>query len=378
MDKIIDSFNIYTCSDRGEENPSSTGDVFELNMNNSKIDIQKGQFFRLSLINFNMFKSFTNINSTNDRFLLHTIDDNTGNPTNGEVTIPHGNYKTVNSIMTAFSKALRNELLIRAQAAGSAATNVNTSDQKPDTTDTAEGDSDNIISFKIKFKDNNNSNVAHNLADTSIYCYDRFATGASNAHQILGAKRIRGLPEFSVGGLPVGDKSFEIEDGALTGGSTNITVTGFFGAQRLSEPFIYLRTSLGNSTKNLETSSLSDEVATRANVSHVHSSNIFAKIPVDVEFCHFGSQHGNEYFMNLHNLRHLTNIKFYLTNSHGLPLSRVLTNEQEPKIDFTMVLKVDIVEKNAPNERHTADPRRGINPKFSNQIVTEGGLTRDY
>ena len=49
MDKIIDSFNIYTCSDRGEENPSSTGDVFELNMNNSKIDIQKGQFFRLSL-----------------------------------------------------------------------------------------------------------------------------------------------------------------------------------------------------------------------------------------------------------------------------------------------------------------------------------------
>ena len=45
MEKIIDSFNIYTCSDRGEENPSSTGDVFELNMNNSKIDIQKGQFF---------------------------------------------------------------------------------------------------------------------------------------------------------------------------------------------------------------------------------------------------------------------------------------------------------------------------------------------
>ena len=36
MDKIIDSFNIYTCSDRGEENPSSTGDVFELNMNNQK------------------------------------------------------------------------------------------------------------------------------------------------------------------------------------------------------------------------------------------------------------------------------------------------------------------------------------------------------
>ena len=90
-------------------------------------------------------------------------------------------------------------------------------------------------------------------------------------------------------------------------------------------------------------------------MTHVHSSNIFAKIPVDVVFCHFDSQHGNEYFMNLHNMRHLTNIKFSLTNSHGLPLSKVYTNNQEPKIDFTMVLKVDIVEKNAPYERHTAD-----------------------
>ena len=301
MDKIIDSFNIYTCSDRGEENPSSTGDVFELNMNNSKIDIQKGQFFRLSLVNFSMFKPFTNINNTNDRFLLRTVDVNTNTANNGEVTIQHGNYKTVNSIMKAFSKALRDELLIRAQAANSTATDCDISDKQPASDVTAEGDSDNIISFTLNFKDTNKNDTAHNLADTSIYCYDRFATGASNAHQILGAKRIRGLPEV-VGGVPLGDKSYEIEDGAHTGGSTNITVKGIFGAQRLSEPFVYLRTSLGNSTKNLETSSLSDAVATRANVSHVHSSNIFAKIPIDVEFCHFGSQHGNEYFMNLHNV----------------------------------------------------------------------------
>ena len=373
MDNIIDSFNIYTCSDRGEENPSSTGDVFELNMNNSKIDIQKGQFFRLSLLNFNMFKPFTNINSTIDRFLLHTINNAFPfNPNNGEVTIPHGNYKTVNSITKAFSKALRDELLTRAIAAGSAATDVNTSDQEPESTDTAEGDTDNIISFKIKFRDTNNNDTAHNLSDVAIYCYDRYATGASDAHQILGAKRNRGFPIIN-GGVPEGETSYTVNNN-----TNNLTFTGFFGAQRLSEPFVYLRTSLGNSTKSLETSSLSDAVATRGNVSHVHSSNIFAKIPVDVEFCHFGSQHGNEYFMNLHNLRHLTNIKFYLTNSHGLPLSQIITNSQEPRIDFTMVLKVDIVEKNAPNERHTQDPRRGINPKLSNQIVTEGGLTRDY
>ena len=154
MDKIIDSFNIYTCSDRGEENPSSTGDVFELNMNNSKIDIQKGQFFRLSLINFNMSKSFTNINSTNDRFILYTKDI-LGVNNYTQIIIPHGNYRSINSITTAFSKAIRDVLLLRAQQGGSQATDVNTSDQKPDTTDTADGNSDNIISFKIKFKDTN-------------------------------------------------------------------------------------------------------------------------------------------------------------------------------------------------------------------------------
>ena len=57
--------------------------------------------------------------------------------------------------------------------------------------------------------------------------------------------------------------------------------------------------------------------------------------------------------MNLYNTRHLSNIKFSLTTSHGLPLSDVLVDEKPLNINFTMVLKVDIVEKNAPNERHT-------------------------
>ena len=111
----------------------------------------------------------------------------------------------------------------------------------------------------------------------------------------------------------------------------------------------------------------------------MHSSDIFAKIPVDVEFCHFDSQHGNEYFMNLHNMRHLTNINFNLTNSHGKKLHEVTSSEHADSgnLSFSMVLKVDIVEKNAPNERHTQEPNRGINPKFSNQLVTESGLIRD-
>ena len=85
---------------------------------------------------------------------------------------------------------------MRAQQGGSQATDVNTSDQKPDTTDTVEGDTDNIISFKIKFKDANKNDTAHNLVIVAIYCPDRIGDAASNAHHILGAKRIRGNPTY--------------------------------------------------------------------------------------------------------------------------------------------------------------------------------------
>ena len=50
-----------------------------------------------------MFKSFTNINSTNDRFLLHT-QDTLGVKRDSQIIIPHGNYKSINSITIALEK----------------------------------------------------------------------------------------------------------------------------------------------------------------------------------------------------------------------------------------------------------------------------------
>ena len=293
--------------------------------------------------------------------------------------------------MNQFADTVRDELFNMAVDANSDATKVEIEHTSPNSSDTAEGDSTNIISFKLCFKQENEdggeTDVSHNLKKCAIYCFDNYAVDgaprSSDIHQILGAKRIRGLPRGTESSVALGtdekiDSTIPVSMEIDNSDPYAITVKGYYGAQRLTEPYIYLRTSLGNQTKTLETSSLSDGKGTRGNVSHVQSSDIFAKIPVDVEFCHFGSQHGNEYFMNLYNTRHLSNIKFSLTTSHGLPLSDVLVDEKPLNINFTMVLKVDIVEKNAPNERHTADVRRGINPKFSGQIVTEGGLTRDY
>ena len=130
-------------------------------------------------------------------------------------------------------------------AGGSTASDVNTNDQEPDTTYTAEGDGDGIISFNIKFKNAAGNGVQHNLATVKIFCHDQYAGGASDIHQILGAKRIRGFPTYDPMGVilhPLGEESYKVNNGD----GLNIKFTGFFPAQRLSEPFVYLRTSLGN------------------------------------------------------------------------------------------------------------------------------------
>jgi len=122
-----------------------------------------------------MFKSFTNVNKCNDRFLLHTTAGGVAN--NGQLTIPHGNYKSVHSLMNAFSKVLRDELLIRAKAVtGSTVDECDIDNKTPDTNDTAEGDSDNIMSFRLKFKDVAGADAAHGLTDIMIYCFDDYST----------------------------------------------------------------------------------------------------------------------------------------------------------------------------------------------------------
>ena len=71
-DKIVDSFNIFVDTDQGSINSSSNGVDYELNLGNSKIDIRKGQHFKISLLNFSMYKTFTNVNRYNSDFVIKT------------------------------------------------------------------------------------------------------------------------------------------------------------------------------------------------------------------------------------------------------------------------------------------------------------------
>jgi hypothetical protein len=191
----------------------------------------------------------------------------------------------------------------------------------------------------------------------------------SDAYSILGGDRVRGL-------LDAGDNtsnSYNIDE---TTDPNEVSFTSWYPAMRSSESSVYLHTNLGGSTKTLESTSLNAGLSTtRANVSQVHSSSIMAKISIDTELIHFDTQSGGgEYFIDLFNIRHLNDIRFRLTNSHGIPLYKLTESDHalEGNLNFNMVLKVEVLERSGQDEIHSAPFDRGIDPKKSNQLTRAG------
>lgn len=363
-DKVVDSFNIFIDTDQGNNLiPSSNGVDYELNLGNSKIDIRKGQHYKISLLNFNMYKTFTNVNLYNSEFKLKIGDYSK------KLNLTHTNHKTIRTIVDDFALKLKDDLLSYAKANGSLADDAIVFVEIPTETATLDGGSDNIIKFKIQFTVGPNKEFTnHGIDGLKIQFFTQTDAEGNNCdiYRLLGGKRIPGRSDSE-------ENSYHIDETV----PTEITFQGYFHAQKSTEPFIYLHHSLGASTKTLETSSLN---LSRGNIGEVHTSSILAKVAIDTEFIHFDSfTGGNEYFMNLYNMKHLNNIRFTVKNSHGAPIQSVLptvyendTNLQplnaatSGNLTFSMVLKVDIVEKATQDEVHLGVLNRGIDPKKSN------------
>ena len=114
-EQIVSSFNIFVDSDRGSPNSISKGDDYHLNLTGVNLDAEKGQVIRLTVNNFSMYKTFTNVNAHNSKFLLRT------NATNTQLELPHRNHDTIRAVAQDFADTLKTQLLIDAVAANSTA-----------------------------------------------------------------------------------------------------------------------------------------------------------------------------------------------------------------------------------------------------------------
>lgn len=371
---IVRSHNILVDTDRGE--PSSTavkGDKFELDLNSEGIHLDEGQYLRLTLNNFEMYKTWTNVNDNNRLTQLFFGEDDPENPgttvySKVEVNLDPKNYEFINDIAVEFSDKFKAEVDLKYGCTGviSAVT--------PDATAGINGTTDNIISFVYT--------APLSAAIDLIAIYGRCPEGVGDAYALLGCNRGRDTdPDLT--------KSYDITITTNTASSLVLTVSMYYSAQRSTSSSIYLRTSLNTSAS--ETASLNDP-NTPANRSQVIQSNIWAKIPVNSEFCVFNSNTGREYFIDV-SQKYLSHFRLFLTDEHNRPIGRrpvdtqantpnylfkALAGKVPPEdaannqstlgnLNFSCVIRVDVIQQSHPNQAFT-------NPFVNPTMARQSGL----
>ena len=69
-------------------------------------------------------------------------------------------------------------------------------------------------------------------------------------------------------------------------------------------------------------------------------------------------------------------MKFFLTNKRGRNIGFAPNQNTLGNLNFTMVLKIDIIQKFSGDSRFTKDPVRTVPPRWSNPQIDYDGHAR--
>ena len=334
--RILNSLNLFVDTSR---DVGGQGDNATIHLQENAIAAGDGQLLKLSLSEFTMFKSFYGVNANNAKFRLTANSDVT------ELELTPKNYRTVADVAAEFAEKLR------AQLQTDTGHTCTVADLKPASGTLINSTDDRIISFELDFESNN-----HGLSTFRVQCF----TAVSDSFALLGGNRIDD------------DASTVSSFNVSIHSATKLRVKGYYPAQRSTESHVYVRTDLRSN--NVETSSLS--AGTGPYDSHTLTSNILAKIPVDIEFCQFTNAGStDEYFVTLPQ-RGLSNLRLYLTDSKGRPLGRPSGSASKTaagtgtaqstlgNLSFTATLRIDVIQASQPNELQTPPIPRPIPGRF--------------
>lgn len=353
---IVKSFNIFCDSALGDGN--SKGDDYELHLNTAHLNCDKNQFFRFTVKNFSMFKTFPNINATNSSFEIKSLDaTNTAHINNGNTLITtgnlsHKNYKSVHSIADEFATQIATSIKTHSTTLGNDLGSFTISNLTPDEDQKITGDTNNIISFTITYS----SAIA---AGATLKC-----KLTNDSYALLGGNRAKAVEADSFSSIEV----------TIGNDRKIVTVQCLYPAQRMTSQFVYLRSSLNSN--NLESNSLGNVTANHSNVEH---SQIMGRFPIDNEFIQYDSSTGREFIVDVPTATHIQNIRFYLTNERKQGINELLVyggtdnnNKQTTlgNLNFSFALRVDIIQTAQSNSKFTPEVNRSVYPRFSNQNIS--------
>ena len=256
---ILETHNLFIDTSCANKESGSRGDDFQLHLNTQSIDAGRNQFIRITLNDFSMYKTFTDVNDNNHAFIMKST-----NVTSATFTIKDAltkqNYDTLHDLAVNFANVVGTEIV---RVSSGTATAFVVSNLTPDATTSINGTTDNIITFSITTQ-NGGIDVAHDLTRFLV----QFEEDEGDIYALLGGNRLYEDSEVL--------SSILVD---LTAPNT-ITFKCLYPAQRSTTSHIYLRTSL--TTGSSETASLGQETNIDK-AQEVSYSSILAKIPVNTE-----------------------------------------------------------------------------------------------
>lgn len=339
-ERVVETYNYFLNSDDAVNN----GQNFNFQFGNNSIRTHdKGQFIRLNLVNFNMYKNWTDINPTNDSLVLVS---NAGGIITA-INIPNQNYATLRDLAKGWADACLAAMTSVFAGVWGAST---IASWTPDVGTGITGTTDNVVSFIV------NTTNAHGVAALLA-----LNNGSFNLVSPID-------PQNYAGGAPVGVSSGG-DSGLLLGGdrkaadpitnqSFNITiidannfqVSGSYPAQRNTEPNVYLR--LNPLPQEFASEGFNAPLTTQPE-DQVNPANIFAEIKVDTEMVQYEPTAPKIFFVNLYQ-KMLGNLQIRLSDSRNRDLptfpSTLGTQQTTGNRHFTITIRVEIVEGSAPNE----------------------------
>lgn len=352
-DKVLDTHALFIDTSAANKESLSKGDDFELHLNTQSIDADRGQFIRLTLNEFAMYKTFTNVNSNNSTFVT------VSNEGTNKDSLTHQNYDTIHDIATNFANKIGD--LVVGDSPNPSVNGFVVSNLRPDATTGINGTTDNIISFRITTQAAG-VDAPHQLTSFLVQFFEE----EGDTFALLGGNRIYGSTPSTQNSLTtiILPNTLDFEC--------------FYPAQRSTTSHIYLRTAL--TTGSSETASLSQETNI-GGAPEMSYSSILGRIPVNSEFCIYEPSHDRCYFLDLHQ-KHLNNIRFFITDHKNRRIGRRPASSQKKtaagngadqstlgNLSFSCVLRVDVVQSYIPKELQFRTEEPIVNAKSSGVLL---------
>lgn len=362
MSVLISSQDIYVSTQQsGSASAQGSDDGFNrfrIAMNSNPLTTGNNQYGRLAVTQFSAYRNFFYVNEWNNKVWVTCVFG--GVAKNALIELTKQDYGNIGDIAAEFST----KLIAAFAAMTGVALTVKAGTQNPIAGFT-KGDTGTGI-FNVTL---DTGGAAHGISSIKIqtrqYLQDptlaasipaQGAYGFNDSYALLGGKRIG-----TQNGLA---NSFTITEAAR-----EITIAGFYPLQRSTTQYLYM--SCSENTSNMESQNIS--AAQPLSDTHIVSSSIIAKIPLNDTLLGFQQDQSTPYFVELDN-RHISEILFEIKDHHGRTIDTIADSTTEGNMFSDMVFNWEVYSRGG-NPHELKAPVKSFNIEQNTMAINVRGNT---